>query len=65
MKTTRLQTHWTAEDAHAVIEFLDVLRDQLWEIYGDMVVDMLRDASEHQAPHEDQVEFDFYDEINF
>lgn len=65
MKVTQLYTHWTAEEAHTVIEFLDVLRDQLWETYGDAIVDMLRDASANQARHKDQVEFEFDDDIEF
>ena len=65
MKITRLHTYWTAEEAHTVIEFLDILRDQLWEIYGDTVVDMLRDASENNARHEDSVESAFDEEIKF
>ena len=40
MKITRVHTHWTAEEAHTVIEFLDVLRDQLWHSYGDTVVEL-------------------------
>ena len=29
MNTTRLVTYWNAGEAHDVIEFLDILRDQL------------------------------------
>ncbi len=65
MKVTPLHTYWTAEEAHTVIEFLQVLRDQLWEIYGDTVVDMLRETSANTARHENQVEFEFDDEIDF
>ncbi len=65
MKVTRLYTHWTAEEAHTVIEFLDILRDQLWETYGDAVVDMMRDASANQTQHENQVAFEFDDDIEF
>jgi len=65
MKITRLHTHWSAEEAHTVIEFLDVLRDQLWEIYGDTVVDMLHEASAKKAWQEAQVKSEFDDEINF
>ncbi len=65
MKITPLQTYWTAEEAHTVIEFLEVLRDQLWETYGDAVIDMLRETSENTAPHEDQIEFEFDDDIEF
>lgn len=65
MKITRLYTHWTAAEAHTVIDFLEILRDQLWEIHGEMIVDMLREASANQARHEDQVEFEFGDDIEF
>ena len=65
MKITHLHTHWTAEEAHTVIEFLDVLRDQLWHSYGDSVVDMLRQASANNAQHERQVTFEFDDDMNF
>jgi len=65
MKTTRLYTHWSAEEAHSVIAFLEVLRDQLWEIYGDSVVEMLREASVNNAWREAQVEIEFDDDIEF
>ena len=65
MKITRLHTHWSAEEAHTVIEFLEVLREQLWEIYGGTVVDMLREASAEKAWQEAQVKFEFDDEIEF
>jgi len=65
MKITRVPTHWTPEEAHTVIEFLDVLRDQLWHSYGDSVVDMLRQASANEACHDDQVAFEFDDDIDF
>lgn len=65
MKITRLHTHWSADEAHTVIGFLDVLRDQLWEIYGDTVVDMLREASAEKAWQEAQVKCEFDDEIKF
>jgi hypothetical protein len=65
MKITPVRTHWTAEEAHTVIEFLDVLRDQLWHCYGDSVLDMLRQASANNAQHEDQVTFEFDDDIDF
>ena len=65
MKITRLHTHWSAEEAHSVIEFLEVLREQLWEVYGDTVVDMLREASAEKAWQEAQVKFEFDEEIEF
>lgn len=65
MKVTRLYTYWTAEEAYTVIAFLDVLRDQLLETYGDAVIDMLRDASANPARHKEQIEFEFDDDIEF
>ena len=55
----------TAEEAHTVIAFLEVLRDQLWEIYGDTVVDMLRESAADKTWLEAQVKFEFDDDIEF
>lgn len=65
MKITRLYTHWEAAEAHTVIEFLDVLRDQLWEIYGDQIVGLLREASVTQVVNERQGELAFDDDLEF
>ena len=65
MKITRLHTHWSAEEAHTVIGFLQMLQDQLWEMYGDTVIDMLHEASAEKAWQETQVMFEFDDEIKF
>ena len=65
MKITRVHTHWTAEEVHTVIEFLDVLRDQLWDSYGDSIVEMLRHTSVNETCHDGQVTFEFDDDINF
>jgi hypothetical protein len=65
MSITHVRTHFTAEQAHTVIEFLDGLRDQLWHSYGDAVVDMLRQASANSVQHARQATFEFDDDINF
>ncbi|MCG5526525.1 hypothetical protein LRB11_16605 [Ectothiorhodospira haloalkaliphila] len=41
---THLPTHWDADEAYTVIAFLDLLRDQLWETYGEEITAMLQDA---------------------
>ena len=46
MKFTQLKTHWTAEDAHAVLSLLDELRDALWETYGADIIE--QQQREHQ-----------------
>ena len=48
-----------------MIEFLEVLREPLWEIHGDAVVDMLREASADQAWQEAQGTLEFNEEIEF
>jgi len=55
MKVTRLYTYWSTGEAHAVIEFLNVLRDQLWEEYGDdiiasLITDQPCSDEDHQMP---------------
>jgi len=65
MKVTRLYTHWDAEQAHTVIAFIDELRDQLCDIYGDQIVEMLRAASADNLAEEQQSELDFDEDIDF
>ena len=62
LSITRLPTHWDADEAYTVIAFLDLLRDQLWETYGDDITTMLRDVTHHD---ERQIELAFDDELNF
>ena len=50
-----LPTHWTPEQALAVFECLQALREQLWEIYGREVQQAWRDQIE---PHLPLPEFD-------
>jgi len=59
MKVTRLYTHCSPAEAHTIIEFLDLLRDQLWEVYGDQIVSHLQDVDE---PH---TELELDDNIEF
>ena len=41
LSITHLPTHWDTAEAYTVIAFLDVLRDQLWETYGEDITAML------------------------
>ncbi len=47
MNTTRLVTFWNAGEAHDVIEFLDILRDELWETYGERIIAMRLEDQEY------------------
>lgn len=59
---TRLATHWDAKEAYAVLRFLDHLRDQLHETYGDEIGAMLREAS---AVKPQNVKPSFIDDLPF
>lgn len=63
LSITHLPTHWDTAEAYTVIAFLDVLRDQLWETYGEDITAMLQDASD--VAHEHQIELAFDDDLNF
>ena len=65
LKITRISTHWDAAEACTVIQFLDELRDQLCEVYGDQIADMLREASESRPENIDQGKLAFDDDIPF
>jgi len=64
LSITRLPTHWDAGEAYTVIAFLDLLRDQLWETYGDEITAMLQDASTTH-PSERQTTLNYDDEPPF
>ena len=65
MKFTQLVTYWQADEALQMIDFLDQLRDKLWETYGEEIQQMHRDrAYDHSnddklrnSPFNDDVEF--------
>ena len=65
MNTTRLTTYWTTDEAATAINFLDTLRDALWEAYGEQITEMYREAHDNGTQDINQCEFEFNDEISF
>jgi hypothetical protein len=65
MKVTRLYTHWSPAEAQIIIEFLELLRDQLWDTYGDQIISLLHEASVSQDVDEHQAGIEFNDDIEF
>ena len=63
MKHTYLKTHWTPDEAHAIVAFLDELRDLIWQSYGSEIMDHL--DTEHGPSCADQGELPFDDPIPF
>jgi len=65
MNTTRLTTYWTTGEAATAIDFLDTLRDALWETYGEQIIRMHHEACDERTHDTNQCEFEFDDEIPF
>jgi hypothetical protein len=65
MNSTRLTTYWTIDDAATVIDFLDLLRDALWETYGNQITQMYREAYDDRFQDPNQCELEFDDDIPF
>jgi hypothetical protein len=56
--------YWSPEQALAVYELLDALREQVWDRYGEQITErMRREYAEQQARA--QLELPFNDEIPF
>ncbi len=65
MNSTRLTTYWSSDDAATVIDFLDLLRDALWETHGDQITQMYREAYDDRFQDPNQCELEFDDDIPF
>jgi len=62
MKTLKITTHWTPEEADCIYQFLDDFKSVLWENYGEDMVQM------HKANQDEQQlcrEETFNDELPF
>jgi hypothetical protein len=65
MNVTRLTTYWTIDEAATAIEFLDILRDALWETYGEQITEMHREAYDNRFQDINQCELGFDDDLPF
>ncbi len=45
-----LPTYWTPEQALAVFEILDELRDQVWGLYGPQIQQAMREERRTTSP---------------
>ena len=48
MKTLRITTHWTTEQADDIYQLLDDLKSAIWQSYGDDIVTMHREIAFEQ-----------------
>ena len=53
-----LPTYWTPEQALAVFEIIDALRDQLWDLYGLQIQQAMREDLYPTTSHEPPSEID-------
>ena len=65
MNVTRLTTYWSIDEAATAIDFLDRLRDALWETYGEQITRMHREAYDNRFQDINQCELGFDDDIPF
>jgi len=65
MNVTRLTTYWTIDEAATAIDFLDRLRDTLWETYGEQIIKMHCETYDNRIKDINQYELGFDDDIPF
>ncbi|MBC8386277.1 MAG: hypothetical protein H8E09_00375 [Gammaproteobacteria bacterium] len=56
MKTLRITTHWTTEQADDIYQLLDDLKTAIWEIYGEDIVTMHREIAFDQKKEGEKAE---------
>ena len=63
MKTLKITTHWTPEEADCIYQFLDDLKQALWQCYGEDIVQMHQTIRAEQQKHDEEEKPD--DELLF
>ena len=61
----KIPDFWTAEQALAVYEFLDELRERVWDRYGEQITARMRLEYEEQQRHAQLELLPFNDKIPF
>ena len=66
MKTLRITTHWTTEQAEDIYTLLDDLKTAIWQSYGEDIVTMHREiAFEQKKEGEKREHGELKDELLF
>jgi len=63
MKTIKLTTHWTTEQADDIHQLLDELKWAIWQSYGEDIVKMHQNIATEKLLEEDNDNFN--DELLF
>jgi hypothetical protein len=61
----QIPDYWTAEQALAVYDFLDDLRERVWDRYGEQITERMGVEYEEQQRRAQLELFPFNDEIPF
>jgi hypothetical protein len=62
---TQLATHWEPDEALAMIQLLDLLKELLWSAYGDEIARQEYAEQKQCKRHEDKLALDFEDPAPF
>jgi len=63
MKTLKITSHWTPEEAECIDQFLDDFKQALWQCYGEDIVQMHKTIHAQQQKRYEEKEPD--DELLF
>ncbi len=58
MKTLKITTHWTPEQADCIYQFLDDFKQALWQCYGEDIVQMHKTVHAQQQERYEEKESD-------
>jgi c-di-GMP-binding flagellar brake protein YcgR len=64
MRLTQLATHWEPDEALAMIQLLDQLKEQLWSVYAEEIIRQEYASQKHRIDKE-QLALDFDDPSPF
>tara|TARA_R110000772_G_scaffold268522_1_gene395873 strand:+ start:2060 stop:2266 length:207 start_codon:yes stop_codon:yes gene_type:complete len=68
MKTIKLTTHWTTEQADDIYALLDAFKEAIWQTYGEDIIKMhqeIANENEHEKVIEVGENNNFNDELPF
>ena len=66
LKYVQLATHWEVDEVLEIIDFIDHLRDRLFETYGEEIRQQIQQECRHEyITDEEQMNLDFDDQIPF
>jgi hypothetical protein len=61
----KIPDYWSPQQALAIYEFLDELRERVWDRYGEQITERMRFEYEEQQQRAQLELFPFNDEIPF